>query len=114
MPSTNWTQAEAIEFVSRIHPLTAEFGCYVALTGGCLYKAGERKDIDVLFYRIRQVNTILKDELLAALVDNLGIELGDRKGWCRKATWHGKKIDFFFPELDDEWEPGATLTEYPL
>jgi hypothetical protein len=102
-----WTQAEAIALCERIEAVCPDHGCHVALTGGLLYKSGARKDADILFYRIRQVEEIDVDGLMDALAD-LGIERGDDFGWCFKATWQGKPIDFFFPERPGGGDyPGA-------
>lgn len=40
-----WTQAEAIALCRKIEDVCPAFGCHVALTGGVLYKLGERKDL---------------------------------------------------------------------
>ncbi len=42
-----WTQEEAIELCRIIEDICPQAGCHVALTGGCLYKDGERKDLDI-------------------------------------------------------------------
>jgi hypothetical protein len=99
---------DAIELATLVESLCPAFGCHVALTGGTLYKAGPRKDIDLLFYRIRQVDTIDRAGLLYTLEQN-GFTLGARKGWVRKATYlhrHGftLTVDLFFPELPAEWD----------
>lgn len=39
-----WTQKEAIELCVKIEAICPKYGCHVALTGGLLYKEGERKD----------------------------------------------------------------------
>lgn len=92
-----WTQAEAIALCEKIEAVCPAFGCHVALTGGLLYKPGARKDADILFYRIRQTPEIDVDGLMAALRE-LGIEPAEDFGWCHKAAYAGKPIDFFFPE----------------
>jgi len=74
-----------------------DFGCHVALTGGLLYKEGSRKDCDLLFYCIRQVDEIDISGLLAALKAS-GFVIGRQHGWVRKATYQGKPVDLFFPE----------------
>src|ERR1035437_5571090 len=53
-----WTQTEAIELCVKVEAICPKYGCHVALTGGLLYKQGKRKDCDLLFYRIRQVEQI--------------------------------------------------------
>lgn len=92
-----WTQAEAIELCKLIEAIAPRHGAHVALTGGLLYKEGERKDCDLLFYCIRQVDEIGRVELCAALED-MGMEMGASRGWVKKATWRGKSVDMFFPE----------------
>jgi hypothetical protein len=98
-----WTQAEAIALCRKIEDVCPAFGCHVALTGGLLYKLGERKDMDIVFYRIRQVETIDVDGLFGALA-TLGIERLNKGSFCAKAAYRGRKIDCFFPEeLDGEY-----------
>jgi len=92
-----WTQAQAVDLCRKIEIIAPQFGCHVALTGGTLYKDGERKDADILFYRIRQVDEIDVDGLVAAL-DGIGVKCGPDYGWCYKAKYEGRNIDFFFPE----------------
>lgn len=92
-----WTQEEAIELCKKIEEVCPQYGCHVALTGGLLYKEGERKDCDILFYRIRQQAQIDVDGLYGALA-RLGICYLSGYGWCHKFTYNGKNIDCFFPE----------------
>lgn len=98
-----WVQEDALALCALIEKFAPEYGCHVALTGGCLYKEGERKDVDIMFYRIRELDEI--DE--AGLLQRLGAEgftIGKRFGWVVKATlpgelpWTTANIDFFFPE----------------
>lgn len=94
-----WTQAEAISLCRRIENLVPLAGCHVALTGGTLYKEGERKDLDLLFYRIRQQPEINIDLLWQLLERGCGIRKLSGFGWCYKAEdEEGRKIDCFFPE----------------
>lgn len=99
-----WTQDQAIALCRKIEDICPQYGCHVALTGGTLYRDGPRKDADILFYRIRQVPEIDVEGLLAALTQ-IGVTPGPDHGWCHKATYEGRSIDFFFPE-----RPGL---EYP-
>jgi hypothetical protein len=100
-----WTQAQAVELCRAIEIICPKYGCHVALTGGTLYHFGERKDADILFYRIRHVYEIDVDGLMDGLRD-LGIVPGDDYGWCYKATYEGRAIDFFFPERTGVTAPG--------
>lgn len=68
-----WDQKTAIDLCSKIELICPQYGCHVALTGGTLYKEGPRKDCDILFYRIRQVDEIDHDNLFIALEDRLGV-----------------------------------------
>lgn len=99
-PDLMWNRDEALSLCYAIEQICPPFGCHVALTGGLLYKAGQRKDADILFYRIRQINAIDLDGLFAALVE-IGVNKTSGFGWVHKAEYGGKKIDFFFPEAPD-------------
>lgn len=103
--NTNWTQSEAIALCVLIEAICPQFGCHVALTGGLLYRAGERKDCDLVFYRIRQTAEINEGGLWKALAV-IGVEYKSGFGWCQKATYHGKPVDCFFPEEQTGTEYG--------
>lgn len=94
---STWTHDEAVELCRKIEVIAPEHGAHVALTGGTLYKYGPRKDLDILFYRIRQVDHIDVDGLMAHLTD-IGITPREDYGWVHKAQLGDKQIDFFFPE----------------
>jgi hypothetical protein len=103
--NTDWTQADAIALCKEVEKVCPKFGCHVALTGGTLYADGPRKDCDLLFYRIRQVEEINKEELFGAL-EEIGLSEQDGFGWCHKAEYCGRKVDMFFPEEDGgSYEP---------
>ena len=101
----NWTQSEAIELCRKVEAICPRYGCHVALTGGLLYKDGERKDADLLLYRIRQVKEINFKDLWDEL-DEIGLVQKSGFGWCYKAEYQGKPVDIFSPE-----EQGG---EYPV
>jgi hypothetical protein len=111
----SWTQAEALALCRGIEAISPGYGCHVALTGGLLYKDGPRKDADILLYRIRQSPAIDEEGLFAALAQ-IGVNKTGGFGWCHKAEYHGKPIDFFFPEEDGEYpieeaEPDLTIAD---
>lgn len=97
-----WTQREAIDLCIKLERIAPAFGAHVALTGGLLYKSGQRKDCDILIYRIRQIEKIDIDGLFCAAKDIDIVKTGGF-GWCHKAEYFGKPIDFFFPEEDGEY-----------
>ena len=91
------TLKDAVELCRIIEEVAPDFGAHVALTGGTLYKDSDRKDIDILFYRIRQAPVIDIKGLLKKL-ETIGFVMGKQFNWVQKATFHGHAIDFFFPE----------------
>lgn len=116
MPTLN----DAIDFCVKIEGFAPGCGCHVALTGGTLYKDGDRKDIDILFYRIRQVEQINYERLFYLLESELNIVVSASFGWVTKAVEVDKGIsfDFFFPEAEgapndyeDSKQQGPSLFE---
>lgn len=105
---STWTQTEAVAMCVAIEAICPAFGCHVALTGGLLYKSGPRKDADILFYRIRQVEKINFEGLWEAL-KVIGFEKKSGFGWCYKATFKGKPVDCFSPDENggDQCEDGS-------
>src|SRR3546814_21088535 len=73
-PSLPWTLEDAVALCRKIEKIAPEYGAHVALTGGTLYKDGPRKDVDPIFYRIRQVKEIDRPRLIRAL-PRIGIEI---------------------------------------
>lgn len=103
-----WTLADAVALCSALEDIAPKYGAHVALTGGTLYKTGPRKDVDILFYRIRQIESIDVAGLMLAAAQ-IGVEPGKDYGWCYKAVFQGKPIDFFFPEREDDDYPAHNL-----
>lgn len=103
-----WNIETARALAQRVEEIAPNFGCHVALTGGCLYKEGLRKDCDLIFYRIRQVSEIDLDGLVTAL-DAIGVRLyhplTQERLWCYKAYYHvpddrlSYSLDLLFPEF---------------
>ena len=94
---SKWTRDNAIALCIAVEALAPSYGAHVALTGGLLYKEGERKDADLLFYCIRQRDSIDEEGLLQAL-ETIGLTVTRQHGWVRKAQWMGLDVDLFFPE----------------
>lgn len=110
--SIAWNQEQAIFFCSLVEQFAPKYGCHVALTGGCLYKSHDRKDLDIVLYRIRQAEVIDFDGLLAELNTKLGVRLVKRlSGWLTKLEWADRKIDVFFPEEGNNTSDESS--EYP-
>lgn len=105
LPDRKWSLIDAVDLCRKIESICPKYGYHVALTGGCLYKDDRRKDLDLLFYRIRQVETPDTDGMLSDFQKSLGIVRQSGFGWCIKTTQNGKNIDMFFPEeVDGEYE----------
>lgn len=96
--SKQWNTEQAIKLCRKLEVIAPRFGAHIALTGGCLYKDGDRKDVDIMVYRIRQVQEVDKVGFFEAIKEALDIDWIDDFGWCNKATINGKDIDFFFPD----------------
>lgn len=97
-----WTTHTAIELCIKLEMIAPKHGLHVALTGGCLYKTGARKDVDIILYRIRQVECPNVENFYLEINDVLGITVGNQFGWVTKAkTIDGLDIDFFDAEYDD-------------
>ena len=100
-----WELDDAIALCKQIESFSPRFGCHVGLTGGVLYREGARKDLDLILYRIRQCPAVDFDGLFSAMSD-IGIEKQSGFGFCHKAIFEGKRIDFLCPEEDmGEYEP---------
>jgi hypothetical protein len=98
MSEEHWSHEAAVGLCRLIEPIAKQCGCHVALTGGTLYKDGDRKDCDILFYRVRQIPEIEIDLLFKKLAD-VGVVRGEAfSDWLIKATYCGRNIDCFFPE----------------
>lgn len=100
----NWTQQQAIDLCVAIEAFSPRFGCHVALSGGCLYKEGARKDVDIILYRIRQAPKIAFEELFEEMA-KIGITKLSGFGFRHKAIYCGKHIDFLSPEEEGEGYP---------
>ncbi len=81
----------------RLHALAPNFGAHVGLTGGTLYEEGERKDCDILIYRIQQ-DSIDFPGLWAAFA-GIGVVVDHEFGFCVKAHLGDRRIDFLVPEM---------------
>ncbi len=102
--STLWSQPEAINLCCLIERFCPAFGFHVALTGGVLYKEGHRPDLDLVFYRIREVNQPNVEGLLDKLCD-LGLDVfkGGIEDFVIKCRQGDKSIDLLFPENYGEY-----------
>lgn len=97
MSDPTWNQTDAIAFARLLETVAPAFGCHICLTGGCLYRDGERKDCDILIYRIRQAESIDLGGLLSKFSE-MGMIIYRGFGFCYKCEWDGKPVDLLIPE----------------
>lgn len=107
-----WTLVEAVALCRSIEELAIQFDCHVALTGGTIFRNGARKDVDLVFYRVRQAPRIRVEELLRVLRDKLEIDIIVDNGFCVKSELGVKRIDLFFPERPKEEWPETVSGDY--
>ena len=77
-------------------------GYYPALTGGLLYKEGNRKDIDIIIYRNRQKVESFETVDLIDILAKANVNIVNSFGFVTKAEWFGMTIDIFNPETNNE------------
>ena len=90
---------KARELCVEIERIAPTFGYHVALTGGTLYKEGERKDTDLILYGIRQESQDregIEEELENPL--GLGFKFIDKVGWVSRAEYAGRRVDILYPD----------------
>ena len=88
---------QAIELCKIIH--IALGGKYFpALTGGQLYKEGDRKDIDIVVYRHRQDTKDFEMTDIFETLEVIGFENLECYGFVSKGKWKGLNVDLFNPE----------------
>lgn len=96
----NWYLNEAASFCQVLEQFAPDFGCHVALTGGCLYKPGPRKDCDIVIYRTGgRAEPLDRAGFLAALDKGLPgwvVVKGDDTSRVIKAEILGRSVDLLF------------------
>lgn len=87
--NNKWFLQDAIKLCKKLELIAPAFGGHVALTGGCLYKNGPRKDLDILIYRSTDEDPFDWDGFFGAL-ERHGFQRKEDYGFCKKA--------WYFPE----------------
>jgi len=94
-----YTLEDGVSICKMIEPWCSIHGFHVALTGGCLYGEGGRKDIDLIFYRIREVLSPNMVAFNQAMEDKCDMVLQIDHGFVKKYLIGGVvPIDAMFPE----------------
>ena len=89
---------DGIDVCRCIYNALSGHGFFPALTGGLLYKDGERKDCDIVIYRHRQDIDHFETEQLQEKLEAIGFSDFRHFGFVTKAKFKGFNIDIFNPE----------------
>lgn len=96
---------KGIELCRVIYNKLSPHGFYPSLTGGLLYKDGQRKDIDIVIYRNRQ-QAPYEMEGIEELLSKCGLSDFNYYGFVTKAKWQGFTVDLFNPESEGDYVNG--------
>lgn len=101
-------QADAISLCRQFEEHVADLGWHVALTGGCLYKDGDRKDADIMLYQHDITDESALSEVVVRRLEKRGLftprydtpaSTTDKEVWvgdAGPATFSEGRIDLFF------------------
>ena len=92
------TQQDGIRLCELLHERLHLSGYYPALTGGLLYKEGNRKDIDIVIFRHRQNVEKFEMQDIERFLIRAGLSEFKYYGFVTKAKWNGFTVDLFNPE----------------
>lgn len=92
--------SKGFELCKILYDALSPAGIFPALTGGLLYKEGERKDIDIVLYRHRQANKGFEcsDKDVLKILEDIGFYEIQCFGFVTKSKWKGSVVDLFNPE----------------
>ena len=91
-------QQDGIKLCQILWNKLNDHGYFPALTGGLLYKEGQRKDIDIVIYRHRQKHEQFEMTDIFDLLEGCGLYDLQYFGFVTKAKWRGVVVDLFNPE----------------
>ena len=89
---------DAITLCRVLYNNLSNVSVYPALTGGSLYKDGERKDIDIVLYRNRQERNVFETEFVEDNLKQCGLSGFKYFGFVTKCKWGDIDVDIFNPE----------------
>jgi hypothetical protein len=105
----NWTQELALSECVRIEHAVSCFGLHVALTGGCLYKIGPRKDLDIIIYRHHGADECSFDRFRAALSTAGIVLLSQHSNVLKMQNSDGRSIDILLRAIS--WPETLSCSE---
>tara|TARA_R110000782_G_scaffold10750_13_gene33303 strand:- start:1106 stop:1504 length:399 start_codon:yes stop_codon:yes gene_type:complete len=92
------TMEQGIELCKELYAELSTIGFFPALTGGSIYKEGNRKDIDIVIFRHRQMIEKFEMTDIFTNLENIGITDIRHFGFVTKCVWKGCDVDLFNPE----------------
>lgn len=95
-----------IKICKSIYKTLSNNGFYPALTGGLLYKDGDRKDCDIVIYRNRQKISSFELQDIEWILIACGFSEFKHFGFVTKVKYGDIDVDLFNPESfqDDDYE----------
>lgn len=102
VPEENVSMSDGIELCKILYSRLSKVGIFPALTGGLLYKEGNRKDIDIVLYRHRQDLAHFETIEFSELLEECGLYDIKTFGFVTKAKWRGLVVDLFNPETSED------------
>lgn len=91
-------QSTGIEICKALYDHLSPNGFFPALTGGLLYKDGERKDCDIVIFRHRQNVEQFEMEDINSLLESFWFTEIRHFGFVTKCKMGCYEIDLFNPE----------------
>ncbi len=95
-------QSKGLELCKILYKELNIIGVFPALTGGLLYKEGNRKDIDIVLYRHRQELDGFETKEIELILSRCGLTDFQYFGFVTKAKWQGVTVDLFNPETKSD------------
>lgn len=89
----------AIELCTKLYNKLEPHGIFPALTGGTLYKEGERKDIDIVLYTKMETGEIIY-YMLEDILAKVGVVHQRNFGRVIKCFYKNIAIDFILPQFE--------------
>lgn len=117
---SEWTLDQACSFCFQLEPVISGLGMHIGLTGGCLYKKGQRKDMDIILYRHHGAELSGFDDFLSALSLHGVLIKSVHHNVVKMVTRDGQSIDFLlrggvsWPETESCPEGSSTTDERPV